>query len=95
MSRMQAAGVAAGVVESCEDMFSDPQYNYRDHFQQLEHPEIGKHSYMAPSFRLSKTPAELHRAACCLGQDNAYVYTEILDIPVEEFIELLAEGVFE
>jgi len=95
MNRMQAVGVAAGVVETCEDMFRDPQLQYRHHFWQLEHREIGKYPCNGPAFRLSKTPAELYRAGPCLGQDNEYVYTKILGMPHKEFVELLAEGAFE
>ena len=45
--------------------------------------------------QLSKTPAELHKAAHTVGEDNYYVYTEILGLSDEEFVELLEEGVFE
>jgi hypothetical protein len=33
--------------------------------------------------------------APCIGEHNHYVYTEILGISDEEFVELLSEGVFE
>lgn len=94
MAMMQAAGVAAGVVQTCKDIYHDPQLKYRHHFWQLEHPEIGKHSYELPAFRLSKTPAELRMPAPCLGQHNEYVYTKILGMSDQEFVELLNEGVF-
>lgn len=95
MNKLQEAGVAAGVVESCGDLFSDAQLKYRRHFQPLEHAEIGIHNYQSPSFRMSKTPAELRMAAPCLGQHNEYVCTEILGMSDAEFVTLLAEGIFE
>jgi benzylsuccinate CoA-transferase BbsF subunit len=95
MAMMQAAGVAAGVVQTCEDIYHDPQLKHRHHFQQLEHPEIGRHSYQLPPYRLSETPAELRMPAPCLGQHNEYVYTKILGMSDEEFIELVNDGVFE
>jgi len=95
MELMQTAGIAAGVVQTCEDLYHDPQLKHRHHFWPLEHPEIGQHSYELPAFRLSKTPAELRMPAPCLGQHNEYVYTKILGIPDQEFIELLNEGVFD
>ena len=95
MSVLQAAGVAAGVAQTIEELLQDPQLNHRRHFVELEHLEIGKHLYEQPAYRLSKTPAELKRAAPCLGQDNEYVYCKMLGITDEEFVELLAAGVFD
>ena len=95
MYKLQKAGVPAGVVENGEDIQNDPQLAHRHYLWELEHPEIGKHSYEAPPFRLSKTPAELNKPGPCLGEDTEYVCTKILGISDELFIELLAEGVFE
>ena len=95
MLRMQSAGIAAGVVRTCEDIHTDRQLVERAFFQEVEHPVIGKHHYESPGFKLSKSPAEFRFPAPCLGQDNEYVYTKILGIPDEEFIELLGEGVFD
>jgi len=95
MTRMQEAGVPSGVVATCQDLFEDPQLEYRHHFWWLEHPEIGRHAYSGTAFRLSKTPAKGRTAAPCLGEHNEYVYTKILGMSDQEFLELLAEGVFE
>lgn len=95
MNRLQQAGISAGVVETAEDLHSDPQLEYRHHFWVLEHQEIGKSTYDSLGSRLSKTPAELYKAAHTLGEDNYYVYTQILGLSDEEFVELLEEGVFD
>lgn len=95
MARLQANGVAAGVVESCKDLYNDPQLKYRQHYQELEHPVMGKHYYEAPAFKLSQTPAELRMPAPCLGQHNEYICTQILGMSEKEFAELLVEGVFD
>ena len=95
MARLQAAGVSAGVVQNCKDILFDPQLQHRRHFWELEHSEIGKHTYDAPGFRLSKTPCELQMPAPCLGEHNEYVYTQILGLSDEEFVQLLGEGVFD
>ncbi|MFH1088111.1 MAG: CoA transferase, partial [Chloroflexota bacterium] len=42
VDRMQAAGVAAGVVENGRDFFADPQLEHRRHFRVVEHAEVGK-----------------------------------------------------
>jgi crotonobetainyl-CoA:carnitine CoA-transferase CaiB-like acyl-CoA transferase len=95
MDRLQQAGVSAGVVETAEDLHSDPQLEYRHHFWVLKHQEIGKSTYDSMGSHLSKTPAELHKAAHTLGEDNHYVYTQILGLSDGEFVELLEEGVFD
>lgn len=95
MLKMQSAGVPAGVVETCPELFEDVQLQHRQHFRELEHPELGKYHPEAPAFKLSKTPAELNRPAPCLGQHNGYVYNKLLGISDEEFVALTEEGVFD
>lgn len=95
MSRMQAAGVPAGVTESGEDLVADPQLNHRGTFVILEHPEIGPHIYQPPPFKLSKTPAEITMPAPCLGQHNEYILKEVLGMSDDEVADLLIAGVLE
>ncbi|MBI2864241.1 MAG: CoA transferase, partial [Chloroflexi bacterium] len=95
MHMLQKRGVPAGVVQTCEDLHRDPQLAHRRYLRELEHSEIGRHHYEAPAFQLSRTPAELKRAAPCLGQDTEHVCTRILGLSDEEFVDLLAAGVFE
>ena len=94
MAMMQESGVAAGVVETSPDLYEDPQLKHRQHYLELEHPVLGRHKYDTPPFKLSKTPAELHMPAPCIGQHNEYFYTKILGMSDQEFVELDNEGVF-
>jgi benzylsuccinate CoA-transferase BbsF subunit len=93
MALLQEAGVPAGAVRTCEDLLNDPQLKHRRHFRVLDHPVIGPHSYHAPAYQLSETPCRLTRAAPCLGQDNRYVYKEILGLSDDDIADMLAEGV--
>jgi len=93
MRVMQVAGVPAGVVETAEDLFADPQLKHREHFRFLEHTVIGLHAYNSPAYRLSKTPNRIWKAAPCLGEDNEYVYKQILGLSDDEIAELLIDGV--
>ncbi|MBT4510635.1 MAG: hypothetical protein HOC20_00305 [Chloroflexi bacterium] len=93
MEMMQNVCVPAGVGKTCEDLLYDPQMKHREHFRKLEHPEIGVHSYHAPAYRFSQTPCDIHRAGPLLGQDNEYIYREILEFPGDEIADLLVEGV--
>jgi len=93
MLKLQEAGVPAGVVQTGEDLFRDPQLAHREHFRFLEHKYIGRQAYNSPAYRLSRTPCSLSKPAPCLGEDNLYVYTEILGYSEEEVSDLIAEGV--
>jgi len=93
MATLQAAGVAAGAVNTNQDVFDDVQLRHRRHFVPLEHRVIGVHHYHMPAYRLSKTPPQLHRAAPCLGQDNEFVYKELLSYSAEEVTQFLIDGV--
>ena len=93
MQLLQDAGVPAGIVATGEDLFNNPQLKYRKHYVFLNHTFIGRHAYHAPAFRFSKTPYRLWKAAPCLGEDNFYVYREILGFSEDEISDLMAEGV--
>ncbi len=96
MNMMQAAGIAAGVVETGEDLLDkDPQYKHRQTFREVEYPGIGKYrSQVGAHFLLSKYPYELKRAPL-LGEHNEYVFKGILGIPDDEFDKLVKEGVID
>jgi benzylsuccinate CoA-transferase BbsF subunit len=93
MAVLQGARVPAGVVSTAQDLFEDPQLKHRGHFAPLEHRVIGIHHYYMPAYRLSKTPAQLLRAAPCLGQDNEFVSKELLGYSDEEVTQFLLDGV--
>ncbi|MBI4283443.1 MAG: CoA transferase [Chloroflexi bacterium] len=95
MALMQAAGVAAGVVATGEDLLEhDPQLKHRRFFREVDHPQAGKHHQRRPAFLLSKSPVELRRAPL-LGEHNEYALKEILGLSDEEVAELVIQGVVE
>jgi len=75
MALLQGEGVAAGVVQDARDLAKDPQLKGRGFFI-----ELGRAISDAEPVRLSRTPAKYRRAAPTLGQDNDYVYKELLGI---------------
>jgi len=94
MAMMQASGIPAGVVHtSGEGIVNDPQAKHRQAFRWLNHQEIGPLLHNTPSYCLSKTPANIWKAAPCLGEDNEYVYREILGYSDDDIAEMLVEGV--
>jgi crotonobetainyl-CoA:carnitine CoA-transferase CaiB-like acyl-CoA transferase len=90
-SLLQQYHVPASVVESCKDLYEDPQLQHRGHFRIIEHPVIGPLAYSGPAFRLSKTRDQQSNAPC-LGEHNEFVLKELLGISDDQFAGYLAEG---
>jgi benzylsuccinate CoA-transferase BbsF subunit len=93
MSLLQRQGVAAGVVQSAADLAQDPQLKHRGFFVELDHPEADKTISDAAPIRLADTPAVYTRPAPLPGQDNDYVYGEILGLSKREMDSLKKQGV--
>jgi benzylsuccinate CoA-transferase BbsF subunit len=93
MTWLQAAGIAAGVVQDARDLANDPQLRSRGFFVELDHPELGKAMSDAVPIRLSRTQARYRRAAPTLGQDNDYVYRELLGMSAGDIAALKEQGV--
>jgi crotonobetainyl-CoA:carnitine CoA-transferase CaiB-like acyl-CoA transferase len=90
MAKLQANGVAAGVVQDAADIAKDLQLKARGFF--IDRPEIGKLVDASP-IRLSETPAEYSRPAPTQGKDNDYVYGKLLGMSEKEMAELREKGV--
>jgi benzylsuccinate CoA-transferase BbsF subunit len=91
--RLQAHGVAAGVVAACTDLHRDPQLRQRGFFVELPHREMGTVPYDGLQFTLSQTPGALRWAAPCLGEHNEYVFRELLGLSEEEYVQCVIEEV--
>lgn len=95
MTMMQAAGVAAGVLKTVEELIEhDPQLAHRHHYWRLDHAEIGEYVAWGPAHRLSKSPAEL-RSAPLLGEHNEYVMKDIIGLSDDEIVELAVQEILE
>jgi crotonobetainyl-CoA:carnitine CoA-transferase CaiB-like acyl-CoA transferase len=95
MTKMQSAGVPAGVVKNAADIYEDPQLRQRNLFWPLNHPDIGLFTNLGQGFELSKTAARAYMPSPRLGEHTEYVCTKILGMTDEEFVELVGAGVFE
>lgn len=94
MKMMQVKGVPSGVVESTEDlMLFDEQVRARNYYVTLEHQQ-GPMVCENITIGLSKTPGEVRRVAPTMGQDNEYVYKEILGMSEDEINQCYVDGTF-
>lgn len=91
-NQLQQVGVPAGPVLTEADAYNDPHLRDRGFFVELTHPRAGTHDHPGRLFTMSVTPPELWRAAPVLGQDNRYVYQELLGVDDAEYLELEADG---
>jgi crotonobetainyl-CoA:carnitine CoA-transferase CaiB-like acyl-CoA transferase len=90
---LQREGVPAGTVQNASDLAHDPQLRERGFFIQLDHPELGSTIGDASPINLTENPAEYRRASPVKGQDNDYVYRELLGLSGEEIEQLHWKGV--
>ncbi len=90
---LQAEGVAAFPPLMNRELAEDPHLNQRGFFVEKEHPEVGVRQHVGIPWRMSETPCEVTRAAPVLGQDNDYVYGELLGLSSAEIADLKAREV--
>jgi crotonobetainyl-CoA:carnitine CoA-transferase CaiB-like acyl-CoA transferase len=94
MHLLQAAGVRAGAVQDARDLEqTDPQIAEHGTFFELDHPVIGVAKFEGMPFRIGGLAADNWRSAPLLGEDNDYVFKEIVGLDDDEMGQLAAEGV--
>ncbi len=97
-ARLQKAGVAAGVCQTAQDRIErDPQLQHLKWLIPLPHSEIGTWPVKDTPFHFTHATVNqggpTERAAPCYGEDNDYVYNELLQLTKQERAELEKEGV--
>ena len=92
-ARLQAAGVAAAPVLEASRVLDDPHVQARSLYtpQELQ-DDIGVHSYPGPIYEFPESAGGIRRPPVAFGQDNDYVYRELLGVSDEEYARLEAEG---
>jgi crotonobetainyl-CoA:carnitine CoA-transferase CaiB-like acyl-CoA transferase len=90
--RGAAKGFAIGPVNTAEDVMKYRQYEDRDYFVEVDHPEGGRFRYAGWPYRMSVTPPRVQRPAPLLGQHNEEVYCGSLGYSREELDRLHEAG---
>lgn len=90
---LQAHGVPSSPVASGGLLVEDAHLQARGFLTPITHPRAG--SFLVPGnpVRLSGTPGRVRRHAPLLGQDNEYVFRDVLGLRSGEIEELEREGV--
>ena len=96
MNRCQSTGLAAGVVQSAEDLLRlDPQLADRGFFEEIPHFKRGKVVASGIPLGLTGTPGHTSQAGSAVGHDNEFVFREILDLSESEIERFVASGAIE
>jgi benzylsuccinate CoA-transferase BbsF subunit len=91
--KLQAAGVAAYPPIMNREVVENEQLADRDFWVEKEHPEVGVRRHAGIPYRMSGTTCEVRSAAPVLGQDNEYVFGELLGMSSSEIANLAERGV--
>ncbi|HEX3925659.1 MAG TPA: CoA transferase [Streptosporangiaceae bacterium] len=89
---LQQAGVPAGPVNDEADAYADPQFEQRGVFRPVDHPSAGTHQYPTFGARWSGMQPDWGRPAPLVGQDNEYVYQQLLGYTSQEYDQLAEAG---
>jgi crotonobetainyl-CoA:carnitine CoA-transferase CaiB-like acyl-CoA transferase len=90
---LQKEGIAAGVVQNAEDLANDPQLSARDFFTSLSHPVLGeiKTDTYPIKFKNSRQPT--WKASPLLGEENQYVFEELLGMKKTTIQSYVEQGI--
>jgi len=99
MEILQREGVPAGPVMNERDCCEDPHIKARHFYETATHPETGSapeygqgsQIYPGIAWKLSKTPGRIRKSPARLGEDNEYVYKQLIGVSDEEYTELEKE----
>jgi crotonobetainyl-CoA:carnitine CoA-transferase CaiB-like acyl-CoA transferase len=89
---LQRAGLAAGVVQSSEDVWHDPQLWSRSYPHAFAQPDLGSFHYSQSPYRLDRTPGRVGHVGRRLGADTAEVLRDWLGLAAGEVQQLLDTG---
>jgi crotonobetainyl-CoA:carnitine CoA-transferase CaiB-like acyl-CoA transferase len=95
VSRLQRAGVPAGIVNDAEDLANDPHLLSREFFYELHHPVHGKTVSDRSPIRFRESSRADDKPSPRLGEDNRYVYMELLGLSEAEYAAYLRKGIID
>ena len=95
MDVLQAAGVAAGVVQTGADLAKDKQLMDRGFFRRVPDANGEIRTVEGAPYKLSKTPGAVSRGAPEFGADQTYILRDVLGMTDDELADCAIAGVFE
>jgi crotonobetainyl-CoA:carnitine CoA-transferase CaiB-like acyl-CoA transferase len=93
MNSLQVRGVPAGAALTATELLGDPHLRARAFWQVRDRAFVGQATMLSAPFREGEGPYLIRRAAPTLGQDNAAVFTRLLDWLPAQIREMEARGI--
>jgi len=90
---LQESGIPAGVVQNARDLTFDPQLTSREFFVKFEHPAKGTMVVDNLPMKSDDISADYWKPAPCLGEDNEYVFFQLLGFNENQFRDYVKRGI--
>ncbi|MFN8638431.1 MAG: CoA transferase [Dehalococcoidia bacterium] len=90
--RLQSRGVTAGPLLTAIERFHSPHLQARGFFEYVDQASSGWQWYPGTYWKQALTPNRIRRGPVMLGQDNDYVYRELMGYSDDEYAVLQASG---
>lgn len=92
VQKMGDAGVPGGPINSYDQALSDPHFEARGMFQEVNHPKAGPMRTLGIPAQLSATPGQIRHPAPILGQHTDEILHDLLDMSASDIEVLRREG---
>ncbi len=93
MLMLQRDGIAAGVVQTAEDLYRDPHLRERGFARDVYLPQVGWLTRAGPSVRMTDRPFIPKEEAHLAGEDNESVFGELLGMSKTQIKEMTEQGI--
>ncbi len=90
---LQKAGVPAGIVQNAAELADDQQLSAREFFVHLKHPSLGDTISDGTPIKFTGVSKGHWKTSPLLGEDNHYVYTEMLGLTEQELSSYVKRGI--
>ncbi|HSF82562.1 MAG TPA: CoA transferase [Anaerolineales bacterium] len=88
LTKLQEADIPSGPINTIQEVFSHPQASEREFRVKIEHPTAGPIDLPGFPYKMSGTPANLHRPPPMLGEHTEEVLMELLGYSAEKIASL-------
>lgn len=93
---LQSLGVAAGTVQDTEDQYQrDPHLAARGFFESIPHLSRGEVTAVGIPLGLTGTPGRTTRSGAAMGEDNQFVFRDLLGLSADEYARYVEAGAIE
>jgi crotonobetainyl-CoA:carnitine CoA-transferase CaiB-like acyl-CoA transferase len=93
IERLNAGGVACGVINNVKDMFAEPQIQHLGMVKDVVSKHLGAQKLVGQPMQLERTPSTIARAAPRRGEHTEEILTE-LGLQSDDLARMKSTGVY-